>query len=75
MRLFSGPKSPYPGPATFALPDARHVIEADYGAHRLVGVLRDGVGPYIGHPAYALDEIAARGTLNEIQLNTQKHPQ
>jgi len=145
MRFFSAPKSDYPAPDTISLPDSWTVIEAQYGAHRLVGNLRDGVAPLMGHSAYPhqagialllerprddglpgpqeseqiyqledaiqarleegnqsllvakwfvrgcrelvfytmdvkelsrrVDEIASRGTRNQIQLNTRKDPQ
>jgi hypothetical protein len=52
MRLFSAAKHDYPAPETIALPDSWSVIEAQYGAHRLVGNLREGIAFLIGHSAY-----------------------
>jgi hypothetical protein len=52
MKLLSKYKPSYPEPAAISLPDSWSVIEAQHGPHRLVGVLRNGVGPLMGHPAY-----------------------
>jgi len=53
MKFFSGPKTAFADLSTISLPDSWSVIEAQYGSHRLVGVLRDGVEPYVGHSAYS----------------------
>jgi hypothetical protein len=52
MKLFSAPKLAYPAPADIALPDTWSVFETQHGPHLMVGVLRDGVAPLMGHPAY-----------------------
>jgi hypothetical protein len=52
MRLFAGSRNTYPAPEAIALPDSWSVIEAQYGANRLVGWLRDGASELSGHPAY-----------------------
>src|SRR5262249_45097009 len=48
----NSPKTNYPAPTEIALPDSWSVFEGQHGAYRMVGALRDGVAPLMGHPAY-----------------------
>jgi len=54
MKFFSSSsaKTNYPAPTEIALPDSWSVFEGQHGQHRLVGALREGVAPLMGHPGY-----------------------